>query len=53
MEKLAASEGRIISPKESQVRKTIGVVGLGITAATLALWPASRIMYPTVSFFVS
>jgi len=50
---LAASEGRIISSFESKLRQAVGVAGLGVVALTLFFKPASRTMYPTVSFFVA
>ena len=53
MEKSAATEGRIISPKEASMRKNIGMAGLGLTALALFLLPGTRTAYPTVSFFVA
>ena len=48
-EKRAAEEGRIISKWEGNMRKRIGLIGLGLTSLVVGLTPALHQSYAGVS----
>ena len=49
MEKAAVLENRVISKKEMGIRKTIGMICMGIIALILIVFPTSRDAYASIS----
>ena len=49
MEKTAVLERRIISKEEMEMRKRMGMIGMGITASMLILFPSTRMAYGSIS----